>query len=387
MAENLENKGYNGGEEQEIDLIALVKRLWSKKMFIIYVTVAFMVVGFFVAIFSPKQYTAGCLFVPQTASKGPSGSMASLASLAGINLSGMSSAESLSPMIYPQVLGNVDFKKDLMYSKFKFEEFEEPITLLDYYTNEEYNKPSLIGIVKKYTIGLPFVILNAIRGEDEELVVVGSGENTLNTFTKDEYKCAKILGEIISLNVNDKEGYIEMSAVMGEPVVAAEVAQRAFELLGQYVTEFKIEKAKQTLQFVNSRLEETGREFEEKQLAYAKFKDANRVISSATARIEDERLKREFELVNTIYTELTRQKVQVELQVKEDTPVLAVVKPVVVPIERSKPKRSMILIAFTFLGGCAGCGSVLGLDFLKKQGSAWPRRWTLEEEEAGTLEA
>ncbi len=380
MAENMENKAMYDGEEQEIDLIALVKRLWSKKMFIIYVTVAFMVLGVFVAIFSPKQYTAGCLFVPQTSQKGVSGSMASLASLAGINLGGMSSAESLSPMIYPQVLGNIEFKKDLMYSKFKFEEFEEPITLLDYYTNEEYNKPSVLGIIKKYTIGLPGVILGAIRGEQEEQPIIAGAENTLNTFTKDEYICSKILGEIISLNVNDKEGYIELSAVMGEPVVAAEVAQRAFELLGNYVTEFKIEKAKLTLQFVNERLSETQEEFEEKQLAYAKFKDANRVISSATARIEEEKLKSEFDLVNTMYNELTRQKVQVELQVKEDTPVLAVVKPVVVPIEKSKPQRSMILIAFTFLGGCAGCGGVLGLDFLKKQGSAWPRRWELEEE-------
>ncbi len=380
MAENLDNRNFNNSEEQEIDLIALVKRLWSKKMFIIYVTVAFMVVGLLVALFSPKQYTAGCLFVPQVSQKGPSGTMSQLASLAGINLNSMSGAEALSPMIYPQILNNIDFKKELMYSKFKFEEFEEPITLLDYYTNEEYNKPTFFGVIKKYTIGLPGVIINAIRGEQEDLGAAGSGMK-LNTYTEDEYICAKILSEILSINVNDKEGYLELSVNMPEAVVAAEVAERAFELLGKYITEFKIKKVKQTLQYVNERIEETQAEFEEKQLAYAKFQDANRVISSATARIESDRIKREYDLVNTIYTELTRQKVQVELQVKEDTPVLAVVKPVVVPVEKSKPKRAMILVAFTFLGGCAGCGGVLGLDFIKKQGSAWPRRWELEEEE------
>ena len=45
-------------QEQEIDLIALVKRLWKKKIFIIYVTVAFMVLGLMVALFSKKEFTA-----------------------------------------------------------------------------------------------------------------------------------------------------------------------------------------------------------------------------------------------------------------------------------------------------------------------------------------
>lgn len=85
-------------------------------------------------------------------------------------------------------------------------------------------------------------------------------------------------------------------------------------------------------------------------------------------------------MANTIYTELARQKTQVELQVKEDTPVLSVVQPIVVPFERSKPRRAIILIAFTFLGGCLGCASVFGLDFIKNQGSSWPRGWKTEKD-------
>ena len=105
------------------------------------------------------------------------------------------------------------------------------------------------------------------------------------------------------------------------------------------------------------------------------------MLTTATSQIAQERLEREYELANTIYTELARQKTQVELQVKEDTPVLSVVQPVVVPFEKSKPKRAIILIAFTFLGGCLGCASVFGFDFIKHQGSSWPRRWKTEEEE------
>lgn len=383
MAEenNVNQVNENIQEEQEIDLIALVKRLWKKRKFVIYVTLAFMVLGLLVALFSPKVYTTSCLFVPQTSSKGASSSLSSLASLAGINLNQMNT-ETLSPMVYPQVLSNIDFRKELMYSKIKFEEIEEPITILDYYTNEEYNKPSAISYVAKYTVGLPFVILKAIRGDKDTVDVAALEGAGLNSYSEKEYECSKILGDILSLTINDKDGYMELSASMPEASAAAELASIAFDLLGKYVTQFKIEKAQATLDYVDARLEEAKSDFAEKQMAYASFRDANRNLMTATSQIRETKLRQEYDLANTIYTELARQKIQVELQVKEDTPVLSVVKPVVVPLERSKPKRSMILIAFTFLGACLGCGAVFGLDFIRKQGSSWPKRWLLPEEEA-----
>ena len=366
-------------QEQEIDLIALVKRLWKKKIFIIYVTAAFMVLGLMVALFSKKEFTASTTFVPQTGKSGVNSSVSSLASLAGINLGQMGGSDAMSPTVYPQLLSNVDYIKDLMYTPIKFEEWPEKITLFDYFTNEEYNKPTFFGTIKKYTIGLPGVIIGAIKGDDGE--VGGAADSNLKTLTEDEYTCMKTLTQQISITINDKDGYIDLSARMPEPVAAAELATAAFNLLEKYITEYKIQKAQSDLNFVNERLEEARADFEKKQLAYAKYTDANRSTSAATAQIEGNRLRQEYDLAHTIYQELARQQVNAELRVKEDTPVLSVIKPIVVPVEKSKPKRAIILIAFTFLGGCLGCAGVFGLDFLKHQGSAWPARWRTEEEE------
>lgn len=368
-------------QEQEIDLIALIKRLWKKRMFVIYVTLAFMVLGLMIALFSKKEYTATTVFVPQTSRQGVSSSMSSLASLAGINLGQVGGGESLSPAIYPQLLSNVDFIKELMYTPIKFEEWPEKVTLFDYYTNEDYNKPTFFGTVKKYTLGLPGVIIKAIKGSNKEKADSAAADGPLPVFTEKEYACKQVLTNLVSITINDKDGYVELSASMPEPVAAAEVATAAFNLLEKYITEYKIEKAKATLDFVNDRFAEAKADFEEKQKELASFRDANRMLTTATSQIAQERLEREYELANTIYTELARQKTQVELQVKEDTPVLSVVQPVVVPFEKSKPKRAIILIAFTFLGGCLGCASVFGFDFIKHQGSSWPRRWKTEEEE------
>lgn len=373
-----QQNNLNVAQEQEIDLIALVKRLWAKRIFIIYVTAGFMVLGLLVALFSKKEYTASTIFVPQTSQQRGGSSISSLASLAGINF-GQMGGDMLSPTVYPQLLSNVDLIKELMYTPVKFEEWPEKITLYDYYTDPEYNKMTFFGAVKKYTIGLPGVIIGAIKGKDEENVDA-AGLDGLAVYTEREYQCKKVLSDLISVSINDKDGYIELSVRMPEAVAAAEVATTVFNLLEKYVTEYKIEKAKATLDFVNDRFNEAKEDFEQKQLSYAKFRDANRGQLTATAQITEDRLRKEYDMANTIYTELARQKTQVELQVKEDTPVLSVVQPIVVPFERSKPRRAIILIAFTFLGGCLGCASVFGLDFIKNQGSSWPRGWKTEKD-------
>lgn len=354
-------------EEAEIDIMALIKRLWEKRAFIIKVTFVFAVIGVFVALFSSKVYTSSCTFVPQTSKKSAGGGLSSLAALAGINLGDMGSGETLSPVIYPQILDNVDFRKELMYSKIKFQDYEEPVALIDYYTNPEYAKFNPLSFVKKYTIGLPFLILNAIRGEQEPLDLGGEASK-YKSYSEDEYKCSEILGKCVSMTLEEKKGYITITANMGEPLAAAQLCQRMFDLLQKYVTDFKINKVQNQLSFIQGRYDETKAEYEVKQKELAQFMDANKVLSTAQARTEQDRLMAEYNMANTIYTELAKQRLQAEIQVKEDTPILTAVKPVVVPFKKSKPQRVQILFIWCFLGGLLSCGLVLGCDWLKEQG-------------------
>ena len=101
-------------EEQEIDLLEIVGRLWHERKFILKVTLIFLVLGILVALFSSKVYTAQCSIVPQTNSKSGGGSLSGLAAMAGINLGGGESGELLSPKIYSMIINSVPFQKDLM---------------------------------------------------------------------------------------------------------------------------------------------------------------------------------------------------------------------------------------------------------------------------------
>ena len=347
-------------EEQEIDLVALVKKMWLNKGLIIKLTAVFMVLGLLVALFSSKVYTTSCDIVPQTSKGAKGGGMSSLAALAGINLNDGRSGAELSPLVYQNIMNSTSFRKELMQTKIDFEEADRPVSFYEYYTSEEFNKPTVLSYIMKYTIGLPGVIMGAIRGEQPEPDYSSlGGASAIETISKDDFKAMSILESCISMTLDNKNGYLTITANMPEALAAAQLAQASVELLQKYITKFKIEKVQSNLDFVQERYNEAKGNFEDVQSRRAKFRDANHNYVKYAARVEQEKLDAEYTLAMNLYSELATQLEQAKINVKETTPILTVIRPVTVPYKKSKPQRAMILLAFTFLGFAAGAGLVL----------------------------
>ena len=356
--------------EEEIDIMALILRLWEKKWFIIKVTCVFAVLGVFVAIFSPKEYTASCVVVPETKGGAFSGgSLGGLAAMAGINLGASSGGEMISPLMYDKLIKNINLRKELMQTPINWEGYEEPITILDYYTNPDYAKTSVLGTLKKYTIGLPFLILNALRGKQEAKDVELPSEGPkLSAYTQDELNCIKAFAPQFSVSADKKDGAVIISASMHEALAAAQVAEAVKNLLQKYVIELKLQKAEVNYEYIKQRYDEARVVFEQKQEEYAKFQDANKVLSTALSKAKEEQMRSEFVVAKNLFNELTTQLVQAEMKIKEDIPILTVIEPVKVPQERSAPQRMRILTIWAFLGGIFACGLILGCDWLKDNG-------------------
>ena len=364
--EQFQNQNNMPVEEQEIDLVELIQKMWINRWLIIKVTGVFVVLGVLVALFSAKVYTASCDIVPDTGKSGNS-KMSSLAALAGVSLGGGEDVTALSPLVYENIMNGTSFRKELMQTKIDFEDIDKPVSFFDYYTSEEYNKPNVLSYIKKYTIGLPFVILNAIRGEQPEpdYSAVGNSDGpTLETLSKDEFDAMNILGQSISLTLDQKKGYVTITSNMPEAVAAAQLAQATVVLLQKYITEFKIAKVQSNLDFIQGRYDEAKKNFEDIQIRRAAFRDANTNTNKYSARVEAEKLDAEYTLAMNLYSELATQLEQAKIEVKKDTPILTVVRPVTIPYKKSKPQRLQILVVFTFLGVVAGAGLVLGLPML-----------------------
>lgn len=364
-------------QDDGIDFKEIALRLWVKRKFILWVFGCFVALGFIAAIAQTPKYTANCTFVPMSSStRSSSSSLSSLAALAGINLGDMSASADLSPLIYPQLMDNVELKKELMRVPLHFKRYEEPVSLYDLSTDPKYRRFTF-ATIKKYTIGLPFTILGAIRGQKELEVSSESGVTdgeSIPYLTLHERNVAKALSKMVNVSVDKKEGYLTVTSTMNEPLAAAELCQATFEILQKYIAEFKLTHAKANYGYVKERYEDVKQEYEEKQLALARFSDANKGMLSATAQIEKDKLNADFNVAYAVFTEMSKQLIQVEMKVKEDVPVLSSVKPVSVPAQKSN-SRSKTLMTWSFLGFVLGCGLVVLFDWCKKQNIRWPFKW------------
>jgi LPS O-antigen subunit length determinant protein (WzzB/FepE family) len=371
MTEETKNKPQV--DDDEIDLIALAKTIWNGRKIIIISVVVFMILGFFVAIFSPKEFTASSTMVPQLSSgKSKLGGLSSLAAMAGFNLDMNMESSELSPLIYPQIVESVPFQLEIMETPFRFKDVDHPVSLYEYYM--DYAKPDVVSLIKKYTVGLPFVILGAIKGDKKDDLPVVSGDELFDSpiaLTEDQEAIRILLSNNITLEPNAKEGFVTLNVISHDASIAAQVAHRAQALLQEYITEFKVKKANAQLDFITERFEEKKNDFEKAQTNLAVFVDRNKNVTSAVARTEEVRLQNEYKLAFEVYSQLAQQLEQAQITVKENTPVFSIVKPVTVPIEKSKPNRPMILIIWTFLGGIIGVGWIFGKHFFQSIKTKW----------------
>ncbi|WP_019540373.1 Wzz/FepE/Etk N-terminal domain-containing protein [Proteiniphilum acetatigenes] len=350
----------------EIDLTEILRKLWVKRKFILKTTGIFLLIGLFVALFSPIKYTAHCTVVPQSGKDGSGGNLGGLAAMMGVNIgTGASGGETLSPNVYPQIVKSVPFTREIMQTPIKVEKSEgKEITLYDFYTNKEYQPFNLIGSVKKYTIGLPFLLINAIRGSDMQEEAHPSDSLSLPTLNKDEERVYQAIQGSMQLNLNAKEGYITIDYTFPEAEAAARITDKVRKTLEQYVMAFKSEKMEDNLAFVQQSFDEAQEDFQQKQDRLAIFQDANRGLTTASARATEQRLRSEYDIAFTVYNELAKQLEQAKLAVKESKPVLTVIEPVVVPVQKSAPRRSIIIAGFLFLGLVTAIGWIFTKPFI-----------------------
>ncbi len=351
-------------EEDEIDLIAVFQSIYQGRKTIYKSMIVCALLGIFIALVYPVSYTATATLIPEapTSSMGKLGGLAGLAGMAGIDLSSMGGdGSTIAPELYPQVVISWPFQKALMNTKVDLEDVGHPITLFDYYTNWKKEQPS--AKVKKYTIGLPGTLKKAIAGEQER--VPNPNYSGPEIITKEQKTLRDILTGLVLVESDAKTGIITLSVDMPEAKASAQVASKALDLLQDYITDYKTGKARANLDFIKERYNERQEEFLAVQNKLAAFQDRNKYVTTATAKVKEKQLNDEYTMAYNIYQELAKQLETAEISVKEKMPNFTVLEPVSVPVEKSAPKRGLIVVISVLLGCFIGVG-ILFIEYLRK---------------------
>jgi len=352
----MSNQIENFYEEDQIDIIAILKTLWNGKKLILITTILFFVIGCIVALLSPVVYTSQTTFIPQVSEDQMStskGSLGSLASLAGINLSQASSTSDsyLSPLLYTKIANSDEFSLKLIE--------EELISLNgDKFSVKQYMLPDdtnssfkLIGFIKKYTIGLFLKNDNELKSKETV--------NGYNFISQEEFGLAKSFKEKFSIVLNQKEGYIEVIASDKDAFISTQLVKIVTKNLQSRIIELRTNKIKERLEYSKNLYEEKQVEFDILQNNVADFKDSNKNISTARFMSELQKLESEYQLQQNILMNLASEYNNNKIKLNKDTPIFSVIDEVSVPNQRSEPKRSLIAIISMFLGIVLSAGYLL----------------------------
>ena len=362
MQENINNQPYID-DEQEIDIMELISKLWKKKSMIIKWCIAGAVIGLIAGFSIPKTYTASVSFAPETQQR-TSSSVSSIASMMGVNLN--NSVDAISVDMYPDIVHSTPFIVELFDLPVTFERKDSTITtnLLDYM--KEYQKSPWWS----HVISAPFKALGwvmSIGKEKVEEVVIPVNELNVNNLPKKERGVVGFFAENIMVNVDKKTGKTNMSLELQDPLVVATVMEAVTENLKNYMSDYRTSKARQDIENLEVICEQRKADYYLAQQAYAQSVDGNKSVVRQSAQAELERLQQEMNLAYQVYSQVATQLEGARIQEQQAKPVFVIIDPITVPLNRTAPSKAKLLVIFTFLAGCCAAAWVLfGEDYWKK---------------------
>lgn len=283
--------------------------------------------GLVYAIFATTWYTAQVRIMPNFGQgEHMLSQYSNLASLAGIN---MPNETGNNFYLYPDIITSNFILNRVLEHKYNSSIYKEPTSLypyldIEYDTTEVNWKHKLKEKAKKL-----------IRQE------------YIKTFLNDET-------DLLHIYVN----------VPKDPILAAELANYILQLLEVYNNDIRHYKARDQKQFINNSLIETQNNLHVAEDNLKLFLDKNKDINAPATKLVYEKYRAELTLQRKIYLELRKQMELAKIQEIKETETLNVLDKAVVPIEKSKPKRTFIVLIFGFIGLVLGISAIFIKEYI-----------------------
>ena len=297
--------------DDEIDLRELFSVLWAGKTKIIAITAVFAVASVIYALSVPNQYKATALLAPAQSDggglSGALGQLGGLASLAGVSIGGGESSES---QIAQEIMKSWSFVEGFI---------ADNDLAVEVYAAEGWSKGSnelQINQDAYDSEGSEWLI-------EDEFGVVGPPSS---------WQLFKAFSERVAVSEDKKSGLVSVSIEYYSPQIAKQWLDLYISAINKHMQERQVKKVSNNISYLEAQIGKT---------------------SIAEMR----------EVFYTIIEEQTKNKM-----VAEASPDYAfvAVSPSMVPEEKSQPKRALICILGTLLGGMLSVLLVLVMHYARK---------------------
>lgn len=328
-------------ENQEIDLIALFRKLYINRKNIYKAVGIGIAAGIIIGFSLPRTYQVDVNLSPESGVSA-TGGLSGIASMFGLGSASAGLGEdALTFNMFPEIVKTNPFALEMLQIPIQTQK-GDCVILYDYLDTEK--KPWWSHIMEA-----PRMLVEGIKSlfkeEQKDSVKV------IDPFrlTPEQNGRIGMLKKILEVETDKKSNMTKVTVSLQDPLAAAIVADSAVHKLQEYITDYRTRKAKQDYDFQLSLCKQYKKEYFEAQQEYAKFADANRNVILQTVTSEKERLQKNLTLAEQIYSQSMGQLQVLRGKVQEAKPVFAVVEPATVPLAPASPKKMLIIIAFAFL--------------------------------------
>lgn len=322
------------------DVIPFLRR--NRRRMLIFGAIGGVITGVY-AFLLPNQYSSQVTVMPELQTKAPGGNLgglSSLAGLAGVDIGSLAggSSDAIRPDLYPNVLQSIPFGLYLL---------KQPV----YYSKAGKTLPLFVFLEE--TKG--FSPLERLFPADGAAIPADPKNlSQAIVVTPDQERLIKILTDQVGATFDKKTGILSIQATLPDPVVAATVARLSLDYLTNYVTSYRTGKAQLQTDFLAKRVSEARRRYQSAEYALESWRDRNRSLFTNVAKLEEQRLQADFLLAQSVYNDLSKQLEQAKIKVQEETPVFKTLEPPRVPLRKSGPKRTVMVLIGGVLGMIIG---------------------------------
>jgi LPS O-antigen subunit length determinant protein (WzzB/FepE family) len=298
--------------DDEIDLRELFAVLWAGKLKIIVITAIFAVASVIYALSVPNQYKATALLAPAQSDggglSGALGQLGGLASLAGVSLGGGES-------------GEAQIAQEIMKSWSYIEGFIADNNIaVEVYAAEGWSKGS-----------------NELQIDDdlydtETKIWSVENDTTGEVGPPSSWKLFESFSERLTVSENNNSGLVSVSFEYYSPQVAKQWVDMYVESINRFMQQRQVDKVTRNINYLQEQIEKTS-----------------------IAQMQ--------EVFYTIIEEQTKNKMLAEASPEY---AFVAVGPSMVPELKSQPKRALICILGTLLGGMLSVLTVLIMHYAKK---------------------
>lgn len=309
-------------EEKFKSFIAIIKpyilRLWSnRKMFALFNLAVLILTLAYLLFLSKPYFESTVTILPEYGSKSNMLSQLSgLASLAGVKV-----GESAPTEIYQNLISSESVLHNVIYAKYKTEKFSKSVDLIKYFELDQ------------------------------------SDGNTALEKRKRFLKLFKLLQtNIISTDVDRMTRILNVKVTMPEAQLSSDVANKIVESLDLYIRTQRKSYATEQSYYIAKRTAQIKDSLIAAENALMNFKAQNRITSqSPNLFLEQGRLMRNVEILQTVFIELTKQLELAKIDEIKDAPVVNVKEFAKNPVIKAGPRRASALITIMFFSILLSC--------------------------------